>query len=72
MFFMTMVFIGFLRHVTQMFLSRSSETQEPGEGNVWLVIPPIFFLLLIILLSFSIPPFLEHLIHEVVLYYSYD
>ncbi len=70
--FMTMVFVGFLRHITQMFLSRSTEEKESGEGNIWLVIPPLFFLFLIVLLSFYIPPFLTKLIHTVTLYYTYD
>lgn len=71
-FFMTLVFIGFLRHITAMFLSESTEQegdQEHGEKNIWLVIPQIFFVILIIVLSFTLPTFLQTLIDDVVAHY---
>jgi len=69
-FFMTLVFIGFLKHVTAMFLSDSEESDlVHGEKSIWLVIPPIFFVILIVGLSFTIPPFLQTLIDAVVANY---
>jgi len=69
-FFMTLVFIGFLKHVTAMFLSDNKESdQAQGEKSIWLVIPPIFFIILIVMLSFSIPTFLQILIDDVVANY---
>ena len=68
-FFMTVVFIGFLKHVTAMFFGLPAEGLEPGEGNIWLVIPSCAFLTLVVILSFYIPPFLYKLISESALRY---
>jgi len=68
--FMTMVFVGFLKHITAMFLSKDEEgNQEIGEKNIWLIIPPVFFILLIIIMSFTLPAFIETLIHDAVIHY---
>jgi hypothetical protein len=42
---------------------------EAGEGNKWLLIPPAIFLILVVVLSFYIPPFLHTLINDVALHY---
>ncbi|PIZ98308.1 MAG: hydrogenase [Candidatus Komeilibacteria bacterium CG_4_10_14_0_2_um_filter_37_10] len=69
LFFMTLVFIGFLKHITSMFFSQKPEDIEVGEGNIWLIIPPMILLIIIIVLSFYIPPFLLTLINDVVSHY---
>jgi len=69
-FFMTMVFVGFLKHITAMFLSKDEESnQEIGEKNIWLIIPPVLFILLVIIMSFTLPAFIETLIHDAVIHY---
>ena len=68
-FFMTIVFIGFLKHITAMFFGESSTDIKVGEGNIWLIFPPAIFLIIIICLSFYIPPFLYTLINDAALHY---
>lgn len=63
---MTIVFVGFLKHVTSMFFGSSPESIAAGEGNIWLIIPPLAFLAIIVCLSFYIPPFLHTLINSAV------
>jgi len=69
LFFMTLIFIGFLKHIISMFFSQKPEDIEVGEGNIWLIIPPLILLVTIIILSFYIPPFLSRLINDVVSHY---
>jgi len=69
LFFMTLIFIGFLKHIISMFFSRKPENIEVGEGSIWLIIPPLTLLVTIIILSFYIPPFLYRLINDVVSHY---
>ena len=69
LFFMTLIFIGFLKHIISMFFSQKPEDIEVGEGNIWLIIPPLILLVTIIILSFYIPPFLSRLINGVVSHY---
>lgn len=64
LFFMTLVFIGFLKHISDMFFSESPHDFKSGEGSVWLIIPPITLLIVIAILSFYIPPFLLTLINN--------
>ncbi|MEK7594925.1 MAG: proton-conducting transporter membrane subunit [Patescibacteria group bacterium] len=66
---MAMVFIGFFRHVSSMVLSGKPETPqlvESGEDSVWLFIPPLVLLVLALVLSVWMPPFVQTLIHETV------
>lgn len=67
--FMTIVFVGFLKHVSAMFFGFPPAGIEPGEDSPWLVIPSVLFLLVIICLSFYMPPFLYTLINNSVLNY---
>lgn len=69
LFFMSIVFIGFLKHISNMFFSEKNENMVPGENNIWLLIPPIIFVILIAILSFYIPPFLNNLINNSALIY---
>ena len=69
LFFMTLIFIGFLKHIISMFFSQKPEDIEVGEGNIWLIIPPLILLVTIIILSFYIPPFLSRLINDAVAHY---
>jgi len=69
LFFMTIVFIGFLKHVTAMFFGEKPTDIKVGEINVWLIIPPVIFLLIVVVLSFYIPPFLYTLINNAALRY---
>lgn len=64
LFFMAIVFIGFLKHLTAMFFGDAPAEIASGEGSVWLVIPPLVFLVLTIGLSFYLPPFLLALIND--------
>ena len=68
-FFMTIVFISFLKHVVAMLFGTPPRNVVAGEESFWLIIPPAFFLLLIVMLSFYIPPFLLVLINSVVAQY---
>jgi len=52
-----------------MFFSQKPEDIEVGEGNIWLIIPPLILLVTIIILSFYIPPFLSILINDTVSHY---
>ena len=67
--FMAILFIGFLKHVSSMFFGEKPADIESGESNIWLIIPPIMFLLVVACLSFYIPPFLHTLINNIVLHY---
>ncbi len=69
LFFMTLVFIGFLKHIVSMFFSQKPENIPVGEGNIWLIIPPLTLLVIIIILSFYTPPFLYRLINDAVAHY---
>ena len=49
---MAVVFIAFLKHISAMLFGSKPEGVEPGEDDLWLVIPSLIFLGLIIILSF--------------------
>jgi hydrogenase-4 component F len=69
LFFMTIVFIGFLKHITSMFFGERPKDIEGGENSVWLILPPMILIMIIIVLSFSLPSFLSKLINDAVLHY---
>lgn len=69
LFFVTIVFIGFLKHVTAMFFGEKSTDVKAGEGSVWLIVPPVILLVTVVVLSFYIPPFMYTLITSVVSQY---
>lgn len=68
LFFMALVFIGFLKHVTSMFFGEKPEDVEKGGDGIWLILPPIILLVIIVVLSFYIPPPLTKLINDAVLH----
>lgn len=70
LFFMAIVFIGFLKHLTAMFFGKTPEGIHARGLSMWLMIPPFFFLIIMIILSFYIPPFLSDLINDVVSQYK--
>jgi hydrogenase-4 component F len=67
--FTAIVFVGFLKHVIQMFFGESSGEVTAGESSRWLVVPPLVLLVVVICLSFYFPPFLSELINMVSLTY---
>lgn len=69
LFFMAIVFVGFLKHVTAMFFGEKPLDIEIGDNQKWLIIPPLVFLIIIFVLSFYIPPFLYTLINDIALKY---
>ncbi|NCT55005.1 hydrogenase 4 subunit F [Candidatus Falkowbacteria bacterium] len=69
LFFMAIVFIGFLKHVTSMFFEEKQVDIEISDKHIWLIIPPLIFLVLVFGLSFYIPPFLYTLISDVAVKY---
>jgi len=69
LFLMVLLFIGFFKHVSNMFFSQKPKDMEAGESNAWLIIPPLILLVIMIILSFYIPPFLSRLINNAVSYY---
>ena len=69
LFFMAIVFIGFFKHVTSMFFEEKQVDIEISDKHIWLIIPPLIFLVLVFGLSFYIPPFLYTLISDVAVKY---
>ena len=69
LFFLALVFVSFLKYITTMFFGDKPDNIEKGENNIWLLIPQIFLVVVIIILSFYLPPFLHTLINNVVLQY---
>lgn len=67
--FLALVFVSFLKHITSMFFGEKPESIEKGEGSIWLLIPQILLVVIIIILSFYLPPFLHTLINNAVLKY---
>lgn len=68
--FMAILFIAFLKHTTAMVFGKKPDGIKAGEGNIWLVIPPIVLLIALFCLSFFIPGFLRILIDSVTASYS--
>jgi hydrogenase-4 component F len=67
--FMTIVFVGFFKHMVAMVFGEKPADIVAGKENIWLVIPPLTLIAIVLYLSFSLPPFLHTLINEVVLRY---
>lgn len=66
---LALVFVGFFKYVVAMVFGQSDEKVKPGDENVWLIIPPLGLILMAIVLSFYIPPFLQTLIQDAVVKY---
>lgn len=59
---MAMLFVGFFKHATSMAFGEKPSEIKSGEGNIWLLIPPLLLILLAFYLSISLPSFLNTLI----------
>jgi len=66
----TILFVGFLAHISAMAFGKKPADIKAGEINIWLVIPPLLLITIVIGLSFYLPPFLRTLIETAVLHYS--
>ncbi|HEY5667787.1 MAG TPA: proton-conducting transporter membrane subunit [Candidatus Saccharimonadales bacterium] len=71
LFAIAVVFIGFFRQASRMIFSQPPEKSElqPGENNPWLLIPPIAMLVIVLVITFYMPPFVQTLIHTAVARY---
>jgi hydrogenase-4 component F len=67
--FVSIVFIGFLKHVSSMVFGEKPTDISKGEDSVWLIISPLVLIILALILSFYLPPFLHILIDNSVLHY---
>ena len=67
---MTILFVGFFRHVVALIFGEKPAGIPAGEASIWTVIPPLVLMSLVGYLSFSIPPFLLALIHQAALGYG--
>lgn len=61
-FFMALLFIGFFKHMVAMVFGEKPDEIKTGEGNLWLMIPPIALIAIAFYLSFHTPLFLNALL----------
>jgi hypothetical protein len=66
---MAIVFIGFFRHATAMAFGEAPNDIKAGEGNVWLVLPPLALIAAALYVSIHLPPFLLTLLHDAAAHY---
>lgn len=66
---LALVFIGFLRHATDMIYTEKPESMEAGEVNYWNLAPIIILAIVIIFLSFYLPEPVKTLINRATLIY---
>lgn len=59
------LFVGFFKHMTAMMFGEKSSETNNGEINALLIVSPLALVLLVVYLSFSMPPFLSTLMHMV-------
>lgn len=62
LFALALVFIGFFRNVTAMVFGDSPSEIAKGEMNGWLVLPPLFLAVILMILGFFLPQFIKVLI----------
>lgn len=67
--FVSIVFVGFLKHASAMVFGDKPADIPKGEEGILLVIPPLVLIAVALILSFYLPPFLHTLINNSVLYY---
>ena len=60
--FMVILFIGFFKHASEMFFSEEPKDIVAGEMNNWLLVSPIVLMIVVLYLSFFMPPFLSTLL----------
>ncbi len=58
------LFIGFMRNTGSMLFGDKPKDIKVGEKNIWLIVPPAVMVLLALILSFYMPPFIQTLIHN--------
>ncbi|MBI2577940.1 MAG: hydrogenase 4 subunit F [Candidatus Wildermuthbacteria bacterium] len=58
-FALALIFIGFLRHISEMFFGVSPEGTQKGEANLWTLVPLLCLAALFILLSLFMPSMLK-------------
>lgn len=66
---LALVFMGFLKHATDMTFGEKPESVEPGETSYWNILPIMLLAVIIIFLSFYLPPALSTLINRATLIY---
>ncbi|OIO19559.1 MAG: hydrogenase [Candidatus Magasanikbacteria bacterium CG_4_10_14_0_8_um_filter_32_14] len=64
------VFIGFFKHASAMVFGEKPSEMKQEKESIWLILPPLILLILVLVLSFYQPPFLQVLIHNATLYYK--
>jgi hydrogenase-4 component F len=67
--FVSIVFVGFLKHMSSMVFGEKPVEISKGEDGAWLIIPPLVLIALALVLSFYLPPFLRILIDSSALHY---
>ncbi|HWZ66060.1 MAG TPA: proton-conducting transporter membrane subunit [Patescibacteria group bacterium] len=66
---MVTMFVGLFKHISGMVLSEPPSTGsgiKPGEDSNWLLVMPAAMLVLVLILSFYVPPFLQTLIQKAI------
>ncbi|MFA6074340.1 MAG: proton-conducting transporter membrane subunit [Negativicutes bacterium] len=64
--FISILFIGFLKHFSKMFFGSKPPDVKAGETDVWLIIPPLLLIAAALFLSLYMPQFLQLLIKKAV------
>lgn len=67
---MTLLIIGFLKNALSMLFGKKPEAVPTDKEDIWLLLPSILLLSLVILLGFSLPTFLFHLITAAATHYQ--
>lgn len=67
--FISVLFIGFLKHFSKMFFGAKPVDIKAGETSIWLIIPPLVLITLALVLSLWLPPFMQELIRKAVINY---
>lgn len=63
------LFIGFFKHAVAMVFGKKPETMKREKENIWLILPSLSLMVLVLLLSFYQPVFLQTLINNAALQY---
>lgn len=62
---MTILFVGFLRHIAAMVFGEVGAEIKRGDMSIWLVIPPAVLMVTMLGLSVTQPAFLSTLLHQI-------
>src|SRR3989338_6902833 len=66
---MTILFIGFLKHASAMVFGQAPADMKTEKESIWLLLPPAMLIILVLCLSFYIPPFLYTLLGNIAAHY---